>query len=34
MLPRMQAWWDASQMLARAREINVQHYEPARVDPC
>ena len=32
MLPRMQAWWDASQMLAR-REI-VQHYEPARVDPC
>ena len=29
MLLRMQAWWDASQMRARAREINVQRYEPA-----
>ncbi len=29
MLPWMQAWWDASQMRARAREINVQRYEPA-----
>ena len=29
MLLRMQAWRDASQMRARAREINVQRYEPA-----
>ena len=29
MLLRMQAWWDASQMRARASEINVQPYEPA-----
>ena len=29
MLLRMQAWWDASQMRARAREINVRRYEPA-----
>ncbi len=29
MLLRMQAWWDASQMRARASEIAVQRYEPA-----
>ena len=29
MLLRMQAWWDASQMRARAREGTVQRYEPA-----
>ena len=29
MLLRMQAWWDASQMRARASEINIQPYEPA-----
>ena len=29
MLLRMQAWYDASQMRARASEIAVQRYEPA-----
>ena len=29
MLLRMQAWYDASQMRARASEINVQRYVPA-----
>ncbi len=29
MLLRMQAWWDASQMRARAGEINIQRYEQA-----
>ena len=29
MLLRMQAWRDASQMRARAKEIAVQRYEPA-----
>ena len=29
MLLRMQAWWDASQMRARANEIDIQRYEPA-----
>ena len=29
MLLRMQAWYDAAQMRARANEINVQRYEPA-----
>lgn len=29
MLLRMQAWYDASQMRARASEISVQRYEPA-----
>lgn len=29
MLLRMQAWWDASQMRARANEINVRRYEQA-----
>lgn len=29
MLLRMQAWYDASQMRARANEITVQRYEPA-----
>ena len=28
MLLRMQAWYDASQMRARASEISVQRYEP------
>ena len=28
MLLRMQAWYDASQMRARAGEIDVQRYEP------
>ena len=28
MLLRMQAWYDASQMRARAGEISVQRYEP------
>ena len=28
MLLRMQAWWDASQMRARASEINIRRYEP------
>ena len=32
MLLRMQAWHDASQMRARAGEIDVQRYEPARPD--
>ena len=29
MLLRMQAWYDASQMRARANEVTVQRYEPA-----
>ena len=29
MLLRMQAWYDASQMRARAKEIKVRRYEPA-----
>ena len=29
MLLRMQAWYDASQMRARANEVAVQLYEPA-----
>ncbi len=29
LLLRMQAWYDASQMRARAHEINVERYEPA-----
>ncbi|MCE2488073.1 MAG: HigA family addiction module antidote protein [Desulfurellaceae bacterium] len=29
MLLRMQAWYDAAQMRARANEISVQRYEPA-----
>ena len=29
MLLRMQAWYDASQMRARAREIAVEPYQPA-----
>ena len=29
MLLRMQAWYDASQMRARAEEVRVQRYEPA-----
>ncbi len=29
MLLRMQAWYDASQMRARADEISVQRYQPA-----
>ena len=29
MLLRMQAWYDASQMRARASEITVQRYVPA-----
>ncbi len=29
MLLRMQAWYDASQIRARANEITVQRYEPA-----
>ena len=29
MLLRMQAWWDAPQMRARASGNNVQRYEPA-----
>lgn len=29
MLLRMQAWYDASQIRARASEITVQRYEPA-----
>lgn len=29
MLLRMQAWYDASRMRARTKEIDVQHYEPA-----
>ena len=29
MLLRMQAWYDASQMRARANEVPVQRYEPA-----
>ncbi|MCY4362929.1 MAG: HigA family addiction module antitoxin [Gammaproteobacteria bacterium] len=29
MLLRMQAWWDASQMRARAGEIDIRRYEPA-----
>ena len=29
MLLRMQAWYDASQMRARAKEISVQRYQPA-----
>ena len=29
MLLRMQAWYDASQMRARADEIQVQRYQPA-----
>ena len=28
LLLRMQAWYDASQMRARAHEINVERYEP------
>ena len=28
LLLRMQAWYDAAQMRARAHEINVQRYEP------
>ena len=31
MLLRMQAWYDASQMRARAGEISVQRYEPERM---
>ena len=30
MLLRMQAWYDASQMRARAEEISVKRYRPAR----
>lgn len=29
MLLRMQAWYDASQMRARASEVSVERYEPA-----
>ncbi len=29
MLLRMQAWWDASQMRARAADVRVQRYHPA-----
>ena len=29
MLLRVQAWYDASQMRARANEVTVQRYEPA-----
>ena len=29
MLLRMQAWYDASRMRARANEIDVRRYEPA-----
>ena len=29
MLLRMQAWYDASQMRARANEVTVQRYEPS-----
>ena len=29
MLLRMQAWWDASQMRARAADVRVQRYDPA-----
>ncbi len=29
MLLRMQAWWDASQMRARAADVSVQRYRPA-----
>ena len=32
MLLRMQAWWDASRMRARAGEIDVQRYEPQTAD--
>ena len=29
MLLRMQAWWDASQMRARAADVSAQRYHPA-----
>ena len=32
MLLRMQAWWDASRMRARAGEIDVRRYEPSTAD--